>query len=149
MSYESASEFVSTFAPMMKTRGSGHIINVLVSSHDFTSGYSRTVNNSDLASLQQSLSAYTVSARHGLTNSPIRVTAVVSTQNEIRHGQAPRLDVDDIADQVVFCATRAKTVQFADVMSHPAGDMPPSHPYQQEHQESSSIMMYQQEKQMG
>lgn len=120
--------FVSAFAPMMKQRGSGHIINICsTAAHDIYP------NSSVYCSTKAALSAYTVAARHDLVDTPIRVTSIspglVDTPlHEKKLGgydQSRRVFDDivplypeDIADQIIYVSTRAKHVQVADIQSY-------------------------------
>eukprot|EP00746_Dinoflagellata_sp_MGD_P002400 gnl/MRDRNA2_/MRDRNA2_104657_c0_seq1.p1 gnl/MRDRNA2_/MRDRNA2_104657_c0~~gnl/MRDRNA2_/MRDRNA2_104657_c0_seq1.p1 ORF type:complete len:378 (+),score=51.24 gnl/MRDRNA2_/MRDRNA2_104657_c0_seq1:69-1202(+) len=119
--------FVTAFAPMMKKRGMGHIINVCS-----TAAFDVYKNSSAYCSTKAALAAYTIAARHDLVDTPIRVTAIspglVDTPlHDKKMGSEKAKDVfenvvplypEDIADQIIYCCTRPRHVQIADIQSY-------------------------------
>merc|ERR1719359_1144500 len=71
VNYLAPMAFVSAFAPMMKQRGNGHIINICS-----TAGDDIYPNSSVYCSTKAALHAYTEAARHDLVDTPIRVTSI-------------------------------------------------------------------------
>merc|ERR1719263_2283858 len=69
--YMAPMAFVSSFAPMMKSRGTGHIINICSKSKD-----DYYPNGSIYCSTKAALYAYTCAMRHDLVDTPIRVTSI-------------------------------------------------------------------------
>lgn len=121
--------FVSAFAPMMKRRGAGHIINICSNAGDDT-----YPNGSVYCSTKAALSAYTVAARHDLVDTPVRITSIspglVDTPlhekkytgntdkvHAMFDGLVP-LYAEDIADQIIYVSTRPRHVQVADLSSY-------------------------------
>jgi len=120
--------FVAAFAPLMKQRGSGHIINIVSTAADDI-----YPNSSVYCSTKAALAAYTTAARHDLVDTPIRVTSIspglVDTPlHEKKVGSLEQsrktfdaivpLYAEDVADQVIYVTTRAKHVQIADLSSY-------------------------------
>jgi len=120
--------FVSAFAPIMKERGCGHIINICS-----TAANDIYPNSSVYCSTKAALAAYTVAARHDLVDTPIRVTSISPglVDTPLHEKKAGSLDQsrktfdsvvplypEDVADQVVYVSTRAKHVQVADLSSY-------------------------------
>jgi NADP-dependent 3-hydroxy acid dehydrogenase YdfG len=120
--------FVSAFAPMMKQKGSGHIINICsTAAHDIYP------NSSVYCSTKAALAAYTTAARHDLVDTPIRVTSIspglvdtplhekklggVDQSRKVFDGIIP-LYPGDIADQIIYVSTRARHVQIGDISSY-------------------------------
>eukprot|EP00746_Dinoflagellata_sp_MGD_P163948 gnl/MRDRNA2_/MRDRNA2_92284_c0_seq1.p1 gnl/MRDRNA2_/MRDRNA2_92284_c0~~gnl/MRDRNA2_/MRDRNA2_92284_c0_seq1.p1 ORF type:complete len:500 (-),score=73.32 gnl/MRDRNA2_/MRDRNA2_92284_c0_seq1:122-1621(-) len=128
VNYLAPMAFVSAFAPMMKQRGSGHIINICS-----TAANDVYPNSSVYCSTKAALAAYTVAARHDLVDTPIRVSSIspglVDTplhekklggydqSRKVFDGVVP-LFPEDIADQIIYVSTRARHVQVADISSY-------------------------------
>jgi NADP-dependent 3-hydroxy acid dehydrogenase YdfG len=119
--------FVSAFAPMMKRRGAGHIINICSTAANDT-----YPNGSVYCSTKAALSAYTVAARHDLVDTPVRITSIspglvdtplhekkvgMDKARAIFDGVVP-LFAEDIADQIIYVSTRPRHVQVADLSSY-------------------------------
>merc|ERR1712224_646641 len=118
--------FVSAFSPMMKSRGDGHIINVCSKSKD-----DYYPNGSVYCSTKAALYAYTCAMRHDLVDTPIRVTSISpgmmdsswydtnwnSSEGKMFDNFMPMFP-EDVADQIVYCCTRPRHVQIADISSY-------------------------------
>jgi len=118
--------FVSAFAPMMKSRGEGHIINICSKSKD-----DHYPNGSVYCSTKAALYAYTCAMRHDLVDTPIRVTSISpgmmdsswydrncnSSEGKMFENFVPMFP-EDIADQIMYCCTRPRHVQIADISSY-------------------------------
>lgn len=128
VNYLAPMAFVSAFAPMMKQRGNGHIINICS-----TAGHDVYANSSVYCSTKAALTAYTIAARHDLVDTPIRVTSIspglVDTpihEKKVGDVQKARslfdnivpLYPEDIADQIIYACTRPRHVQIADIKSY-------------------------------
>merc|ERR1719261_2060234 len=121
--------FVSTFSPLMKERGAGHIINI-----SSVAGHEAYTGGSVYCASKFAVNGFTIAARHDLAGTPIRVTAVspglCDTEfSTVRFGgdeaKARKvyeniipLYADDVADQVVYAVTRPRGVQIADIISY-------------------------------
>lgn len=127
--------FVSAIAPMMKAKGQGHIINITSIASDDISP------NSSAA-----LASNTVAAQHNLVDTHVRVTAISpglmktdlhseksGSREEAEAVVEPLgpLYAADVADQIIYVATRPAHVQIADISSYcthqshsGAGDVP-------------------------
>jgi len=118
--------FVSAFAPMMKSRGSGHIINICSKSKD-----DYYPNGSVYCSTKAALYAYTCAMRHDLVDTPIRVTSISpgmmdsswydqkwnSSEGRMFDNFVPMFP-EDVADQIMYCCTRPRHVQISDISSY-------------------------------
>lgn len=120
---------VATFAPGMKARGRGHIINISsVAAHE------AYIGGTVYCATKHAVNGFTIAARHDLAGTPLRVTAIspgmVETDfskvrfsgdedkaKKVYEGIVP-LVAEDIADQVIYAATRPRHVQVADVISY-------------------------------
>merc|ERR1712039_971547 len=117
------------FAPGMKSRGAGHIVNISsVAAHDFY------VGGSAYCATKSAVNAFTIASRHDLAGTPIRVTAISPGMVEtdfskvrfkgndakaakVYEGILP-MHAEDIADQVIYVTTRPRHVQIADIISY-------------------------------
>merc|ERR1719174_1051498 len=124
--YMAPMAFVSAFAPMMKSRGNGHIINICSKSKD-----DHYPNGSVYCSTKAALYAYTCAMRHDLVDTPIRVTSISpgmmdsswydsnwnSSEGRMFDNFVPMFP-EDVADQIVYSCTRPRHVQIADISSY-------------------------------
>jgi len=124
--YMAPMAFVSAFAPMMKSRGDGHIINICSKAKD-----DYYPNGSVYCSTKAALYAYTCAMRHDLVDTPIRVTSIspgmmdsswydqkwTSSEGRMFEGFVPMFP-EDVADQIVYCCTRPRHVQISDISSY-------------------------------
>jgi len=124
--YMAPMAFVSAFAPMMKSRGTGHIINICSKSKD-----DHYPNGSVYCSTKAALYAYTCAMRHDLVDTPIRVTSISpgmmdsswydqkwnSSEGRMFDNFVPMFP-EDVADQICYCCTRPRPVQISDISSY-------------------------------
>eukprot|EP01038_Epipyxis_sp_PR26KG_P014572 gene14572-19565_t len=117
----------SAFVPQMKTRGSGHIINIgsVAGHHAYATG---SVYNAS----KYAIHGFTSAARHDLMGTPVRVTHIspglvkntefsnVRLKDDAKavavYDNIMALDPDDVADFVVYAASRPAHVQIADII---------------------------------
>jgi hypothetical protein len=124
--YMAPMAFVSAFAPMMKSRGTGHIINICSRAKD-----DYYPNGSVYCSTKSALYAYTCAMRHDLVDTPIRVTSISpgmmdsswyhqkwnSSEGKMFDNFVPMFP-EDVADQIMYCCTRPRHVQISDISSY-------------------------------
>ena len=120
--------FTSAFLPGMIKRGDGHIINM-----GSIAGHVAYAKGSVYNASKFAVKGFTDAARHDLMGTPIRVTHIapgmVQTEfsvvrlsdktaaDNLYNGIVP-LTGDDIADTVIYAATRPKHVQVSEITTH-------------------------------
>jgi len=124
--YMAPMAFVSAFSPMMKSRGTGHIINICSRAKD-----DYYPNGSVYCSTKAAMYAYTCAARHDLVDTPIRVTSISpgmmdsswydqkwdSPEGRMFDNFVPMFP-EDVADQIIYCCTCPRHVQISDISSY-------------------------------
>jgi len=124
--YMTPMAFVSAFSPMMKSRGSGHIINICSRAKD-----DYYPNGSVYCSTKAAMYAYTCAARHDLVDTPVRVTSISpgmmdsswydqkwnSSEGRMFDNFVPMFP-EDVADQIIYCCTCPRHVQISDISSY-------------------------------
>jgi len=124
--YMAPMAFVSAFSPMMKSRGSGHIINICSRAKD-----DYYPNGSVYCSTKAAMYAYTCAARHDLVDTPVRVTSISpgmmdsswydqkwnSSEGRMFDNFVPMFP-EDVADQIIYCCTCPRHVQISDISSY-------------------------------
>ena len=120
----------TTFLPQMHERRRGHLINVSsIAAHDMYPGGS-TYN-----ATKSAVTAYTYATRMDLVGTPIRVTAIspgmVETEFSIVRWKGDEakaastydnivvLKPEDVADNIIYSATRPLRVAIADIIVYP------------------------------
>jgi len=120
---------VRLFAPGMKERGVGHIVNISsVAGHE---GYQ---GGSAYCATKFAINGFTIASRHDLAGTPVRVSAIspglVQTEFAITRfagddAKAAKVYENivpmvaaDVADQVIYATTRPRHVQVADLISY-------------------------------
>jgi len=124
--YMTPMAFVSAFSPMMKSRGTGHIINICSRAKD-----DHYPNGSVYCSTKAAMYAYTCAARHDLVDTPVRVTSISpgmmdsswydqkwnSSEGRMFDNFVPMFP-EDVADQIIYCCTCPRHVQISDISSY-------------------------------
>jgi hypothetical protein len=110
----------------MKSRGSGHIINICSQSKD-----DYYPNGSVYCSTKAALYAHTCATRHDLVDTPVRVTSISpgmmdsswydqkwnSSEGRMFDNFVPMFP-EDVADQIIYCCTCPRHVQISDISSY-------------------------------
>jgi len=119
--------FCSAFLPGMKERGNGHVINIGSVAGHYAYATGSIYNASKFA-----INGFTLAARHDLAGTPIRITHIspglvggtefsnVRLKDDEKaaavYQNISPLKPEDVADTVLFAATRPAHVQIADII---------------------------------